>query len=226
MVGFPERCGIPLLLSVQLREVFFYFFLIYIKYMEQRLLVGLGNFGQRFEMTRHNLGIMVLRAWVEKMKMKTVVIEWKEVTRWSAEVAQVRLPETKIWGLFPLTMMNDSGRAVKLFLSNNGSVAANNILVLCDDLDLALGEISYVSGGSARGHNGVRSVHSALATVKIPQLRLGIGRPEIDQPIDKYVLGRFNSEEQKHLGDQINRAVEAIDFWIEGIDLGQSKMFY
>lgn len=106
--------------------------------------------------------------------------------------------------------MNGSGTAVKLFLDNSEPIEKKNILILHDDLELALGEVMDVQQGSARGHNGVRSVHAALGTDNVPRLRLGIGRPVTGQTVDRYVLGKFSDEEQERLGDQIEKAVEQL----------------
>lgn len=160
--------------------------------MTSFLYVGLGNPGTRYEMTRHNLGIIVLRAWVASQPEAS---PWRQDAALSAEVATVSLGSAKITCLFPLTLMNASGEAVAAFLRQH-EIASDHIVILHDDLDITLGEFAWrQTGGSARGHNGVRSIQAVLKALDMPRLLLGIGRPtEGIEPRD-YVLQRFTEEE-------------------------------
>lgn len=134
--------------------------------------VGLGNPGPRYAGTRHNFGCTVLRAWVE----------------------QVGAPG-RVTALFPTTVMNNLGEAVLQYVREHG-VAPEELLIIHDDLELPLGEVRRVEGGSAKGHKGVRSIQEALGTTQIPRLRLGIGREQAGESVHDFVLGKFEESEK------------------------------
>ncbi|MAF35406.1 hypothetical protein CMO91_06210 [Candidatus Woesearchaeota archaeon] len=190
--------------------------------MSNLLFVGLGNPDARYAGTRHNFGADTIRAWVETMRSQVEVTQWQADSKAQADVAQVRLsslqhtdqqgssavsrflvllrPATSdtitIHCVVPTTGMNKSGDAVAAYL-NQHPLENHDVTLVHDDLELALGQQRYVAGGSARGHNGVRSIHTRLNDQNIGRLRLGIGRPEGEMPVDKYVLSKFTSEEQQ-----------------------------
>jgi len=137
------------------------------------LFFGLGNPGSDFAGTRHNLGWAALKYWADhadEQSLGTVHLLW------------------------PVTGMNDSGRALNDFLRNK-EIAPENMVVLHDDLELPLGQVKLVEGGSAKGHNGVRSIQSELDSQDFKRVRLGIGRPEGEMTVHDFVLGKFTGEE-------------------------------
>lgn len=162
--------------------------------MERLVIVGLGNAGEQFASTRHNIGIEVVRRWTTA-HADSLLHEWRHEPRFLAEIASLVRGQLRIICFFPLTMMNDSGRAVASFC-NYESVSPADIVLVHDDLELELGEVKQVAGGSARGHNGVRSVHSASGTDQLLRVRLGIGRPAVEIPVERFVLSRFTPAEQ------------------------------
>lgn len=165
--------------------------------MKRFLVVGLGNPGRNFEQTRHNLGIRALRYWLEGARQHaTHVQDWRDGKE--AAAAQLTFGETQVVLLFPLTYMNTSGHAVAITYKNMGLTAAD-ILIVHDELELPFGDMHVQKGGSAHGHKGVKSIHEALGTRDIARLRLGIGRPENDMPIDEYVLTQFSPAEEVQL---------------------------
>lgn len=173
--------------------------------MENYLFIGLGNPGIKYQRTRHNLGIRVLRDWVTSVSEGSAV--WREEASVAAEVAEVVVNDARVHCLFPLTYMNKSGQAVAAFLRNN-PVDVKNILIIHDELELLLGEVKIKEGGSAAGHRGVKSIHEALATQDMPRLRLGIGRPNEAIGVDEYVLQRFTPEEEGIVEQVIKKASE------------------
>ncbi len=154
--------------------------------MEQFLLVGLGNPGPRYIGTRHNLGAEVLQRWQEKKD-------------------ELRATNYKLHYLFPNTGMNNSGEAVAGFLSTH-KIPVDHIIVLHDDVELPLGEVRVTVGGSAKGHNGVRSIQKTLGTSDFIRLRLGVGRPAEEVPLDEFVLSAFLPTEQEAVQAMIEKA--------------------
>ncbi len=184
--------------------------------METYLLIGLGNVGPDFERTRHNVGVRFLRDWVSHMEEKGCTVSpWREDQGLAAEISSVQVsPEKKVWCLFPTTMMNDSGEAVARFLRNH-PVEHPHVLIVHDDLETAFGEVWVKMGGSAKGHNGVRSIHEKLASQDVARLLVGIGRPPQAVPAEKFVLQKFTAEEEENLLREIMpRTVAALDQFV------------
>jgi peptidyl-tRNA hydrolase, PTH1 family len=166
------------------------------------LIVGLGNPGNRYEATRHNIGFMVLT---------------KMAAQWKAELKQKSF--NALWGkgnicgknvllAMPQTYMNLSGTAVRklqLFFK----IDISNLIVIHDDLDLPLGSIRLKSGGGTAGHKGLSSIESNLGTSEFIRVRLGIGKPVDKSRIEGYVLDNFRKEEQIILPEIIERAADA-----------------
>ncbi len=162
-----------------------------------KLIVGLGNPGSRFSNTRHNVGALA----VEKMAEKLGAIKHND------QQAQAIIYETTDWLLItPLKFMNEAGISVETVI-RKFNLKPENLLVIHDDLDLAPGEMKMKSGGSASGHNGVRSIIAHLKTDNFPRLRIGIGRPFPHKPttpeeeaiVSQYVLEKFTPEEIKKI---------------------------
>lgn len=183
------------------------------EHMNKLVLVGLGN--PNMDGTRHNLGIEVLRLFVERQDERGKVIRWWQAElQFEADVATVIENGREIACLFPTTSMNDSGRAVKKYLEFY-KLPPSSILIIHDELELPLGEVRLDEGGSARGHNGVRSIHETLGNQTFARLRLGIGRPEGQMPVDRYVLEKFTEAEQTQLELIRVKAVETVVSFIE-----------
>jgi len=141
------------------------------------VVIGLGNPGKKYAKTRHNFGARAVGAWFE-----------------NHTDSEVLLPKA---GVF----MNDFGGLIKTL-----EVRPLRFLLVHDDIELPFGEIKFQSGGSAKGHNGVRSVHNALGTTDVPRLRLGVGRPGAEVEVNEFVLDIFTEEEEEKLGEVIERA--------------------
>jgi PTH1 family peptidyl-tRNA hydrolase len=174
------------------------------------LIVGLGNIGDEYRNTRHNIGFMILDAFAEASN-----IGFK--TERYGDIARARLKNKQLILLKPSTYMNLSGNAVR-YWRDKESIPVENILVLVDDLALPFGAIRLKPSGSDAGHNGLKSIAQMLGTQAYPRLRFGIGN---DYPrgcqVD-YVLGNFTPEQRADLPARINVAIDAMkDFVLAGI---------
>ncbi len=167
--------------------------------MSLRLIVGLGNPGDQYVNTRHNAGFMVLDLLSDKMSAS-----WKKDRTHRALVSGSR-------GFLlakPQTFMNDSGECVGS-LSRYFKIAPSELLVVYDDIALPLGTLRLREGGSAGGHNGMKSIIAHLGTDRFPRLRVGIGSHGSGSLVG-HVLGNFPPEQQQILQDALNRAVDGI----------------
>lgn len=170
--------------------------------MQHKLIIALGNPGEKFEHTRHNLGQDIITAWIATVKEGGAnVRDMQSKESMHARIQEIILNDTKITILFPDVFMNESGKAVMQYLKYN-EIKHSDILIIHDDLELSLGETRLQESGSAKGHNGVRSIHEYLGTLDIPRLRIGIARPANEKPIEKFVLETFTSQEQEVLRDK------------------------
>lgn len=173
--------------------------------MKEILVVGLGNPGSRFISTRHNLGQRAVENWCTYIH-NTIEPKWRESSNGLYREASL----AGVTCLIPLTFMNDSGQAVLSYI-NSHHTDSHNMLIVHDDLELPLGAIRLVAQGSAKGHNGVRSIQRALGTDTIPRLRLGIGRPSDGSSIDDFVLSPFAPAEKPVVEDMVLQAQSALD---------------
>ncbi len=175
-----------------------------------RLIVGLGNPGETYRDTRHNIGFMVLDEIARRLGAA-----FREEKRWAGMVAKF----AGGYLLKPLTFMNDSGRSVQS-VGHFYKASPEQTLVVYDDVDLPLGRLRFRTNGSAAGHNGIRSLISSLGTQEFPRLKVGIspadGRPAGDRMVG-HVLGKFRPEEQTELQTVIQRAADAV---LSAVDRG------
>jgi len=184
------------------------------------LIVGLGNPGEQFKNTRHNLGQGIISAWVDMLQAQGADIQLMQSKEsLHARMQEILLNDVKITVLYPDVFMNESGKAVMQYLRYN-ELDKKNILVVHDDLELPLGESRLQESGSAHGHNGMRSIHDFLGDTDIPQLRIGIGRPfakatgraaasDINS-LESFVLGKFTPEEQSILKEKQEAILDVI----------------
>jgi len=155
-----------------------------------KLIVGLGNPGSKYELTRHNIGFIILDFFAESLSINFKVGkgDWLE--------AKGRIGEEDVYLLKPLTYMNNSGVAILEFMEKTGA-EIKDVLVIVDDFQIPLGTIRVRKGGSDGGHNGLSSIIYHLNSDEFPRMRAGIGRNEAlkkDDFID-FVLGNFDKEE-------------------------------
>lgn len=176
----------------------------------RRLVVGLGNPGPEHANNRHNVGFLCLDRLAEAHRLRS----WK--SRHRALVIEGPVAGQLLVLAKPLTYMNLSGQAVKPLLRHYG-VEQADLLVIHDDLDLPLGALRMRPQGSAGGHRGIQSIIDALGSQAFARLRIGIGRPAGEDPVD-YVLSDFTLDERIEIERALDRALEAIHTWLaEGI---------
>jgi PTH1 family peptidyl-tRNA hydrolase len=167
------------------------------------LIAGLGNPGQQYAGTRHNIGFMMLDHFVEKNNLTFTDSKWK------ALVSKAVIWDESVVLLKPQTFMNLSGMAVAQAV-NFYKLQPANIIVIHDDLDMEFGRLKIVSGGGDGGHKGIRSIIEHLGTKNFPRIKIGIGRPPTPVPPDKYVLSTFNSEEKKMIEQKMSLVIEGL----------------
>lgn len=165
-----------------------------------KAIVGLGNPGPRFVRHRHNIGFLILDALADAHGGS-----WQKKD--NAEVAQIMINDHRVILIKPQTYMNDSGKVIPSLLKQG--IKPENILVVHDELEKPFGNVGIRMGGSAKGHNGLRSI-IGMCGMDFPRLRFGIGRPAQREEVPDYVLSNF-AESQSELDKQIKEAVEIIE---------------
>lgn len=171
-----------------------------------KLIVGLGNPGQKYSETRHNLGFMVIDQMAQAHSVKFQ-------KSFKGEVGLFSWGDDKVILLRPLTYMNLSGESIIECLSFY-KIEVKDILILHDELDLPYGVVAFKNGGGLAGHNGLKSTAQHLSTMDFKRLRLGIGRP-VHQDVSDYVLSSFDKEEKKTLPDYIGKMAMILDEYLK-----------
>jgi PTH1 family peptidyl-tRNA hydrolase len=183
--------------------------------MDKYLIVGLGNPGDEYAMTRHNTGFMVLDAFA---KASNIVFEDKRY----GFVAETSLKGRKVVLLKPTTYMNLSGNAVRYWL-NKENIDQQRLLVVSDDVALPLGAFRLKANGSNGGHNGLGHIQQLIGQ-NYARLRMGIGNEYARGAQVDWVLGKYDEEDQKTLQPSIDTAVEVIkSFVLAGIDITMNQ---
>lgn len=169
-----------------------------------RIIVGLGNPGEEYERTRHNLGFMVLDAVAYGHGAF-------KGSRFKADTLAVESEGAKVLLVKPSTFMNLSGEAVGRILGFYKQ-GADSLLVVHDDMDLPFGRMKLAADGSSGGHRGVESIIEALGTQNFHRLRLGVGHAVRGESVD-HVLSPFSKGEAKEVEEVLNRSKEALSFY-------------
>ncbi len=177
--------------------------------MDHRIIVGLGNPGQKYTYTRHNIGFLA----VERLA-KDLGADFSYQARIKADVAKVIIGGISLWLVKPDTYMNLSGEAVQAAVKSFGVDVSKELLVVADDLNLEFGRIRIKPEGSDGGHNGLKSIHAHLQTQNYPRLRMGIGRPAPGRDAADFVLGEFLATERDGLTNFLEDACECCRIWI------------
>jgi PTH1 family peptidyl-tRNA hydrolase len=169
------------------------------------LLVGLGNPGKEYDLTRHNVGFACLDAFVAKTDEMEDWIQKKDM---KCLLSSGRLGESRVIAIKPTTFMNLSGEAVQAVM-NFYKIHPDNIVVLHDELDIDFGQIRLRIGGSSAGHNGIKSISSVIGE-NYGRIRIGVGPKTPDRiSTDKFVLQQFSADEQAQLPN-LTREVQSI----------------
>jgi PTH1 family peptidyl-tRNA hydrolase len=185
------------------------------------LVVGLGNPGDQYAATRHNVGQMVIDQLVKRHSVK--LASHKSRSHIAAYKLGVGIDAHQIILAKSHSYMNETGGPIKA-LANFYSVEPENIIVLHDELDIGFAAIRTKLGGGDNGHNGLKSMTSAFDTPDYYRVRLGIGRPMGQQDPADFVLKQFSKVEKKDLDEFIERGADVVEFLIEkGLELTQGK---
>jgi PTH1 family peptidyl-tRNA hydrolase len=176
-----------------------------------KLVVGLGNPGRRYAGTRHNVGFDVLDRLAARHH-----VEWEGAPR-GIEALAGRWRDGNTVLAKPLTFMNLSGQAI-VGLLQFFKIALPDLFVIVDDVNLELGRLRARAGGSAGGHNGLKSVIEALGTGDFARLRIGVGRGDARRDLADHVLAKFDQEEQASVAEAVDRSADAAGLFVaEGI---------
>lgn len=174
-----------------------------------KIIVGLGNPGQEYAATRHNIGFMV----IDRLRRELHATETRK--RFRAEIAEAFVDGEKLVLMKPQTYMNLSGIAARE-AAQWYKASAEDILVVVDDIELPFGASRLRAGGSSGGHNGLKSIAAELGSDQYPRLRLGVGRGGGDAR--RQVLSRFSKEEEQDLPEIIATGAECVLLWrAEGV---------
>ncbi len=175
-----------------------------------KLLVGLGNPGEKYEKTRHNIGFMALESFLKENNFT-----WKKTEK-DQRYSLLNLFGSRFIALEPLTFMNESGRSVK-YIKERFKIESKDILVIHDDLDMPNGRIKIKVEKSSGGHHGVGDIMQALGKKDFINLKIGIDHPQT-QSVVSWVLGRFSQTQMSEISDAINKSSDIITDFIEGFN--------
>ncbi len=185
--------------------------------MKNYLLVGLGNPGIKYEKNRHNIGFCLIDYFTSQINSEDYI------DKFNSKYTLVRLNDNKIHIIKPQTYMNRSGVSVRN-CKDFFKIAPDNIIVVYDDMDLALGSLKIKSSGGSAGHNGIKSLIDEIGSNNFVRIRIGIGKPLNKENVNNYVLSNFKKDEFEALSRIKNRIEEIIkDIIFEGIIFAMNK---
>ena len=208
-----------------------------------KLIVGLGNPGEKYEKTRHNLGFMIVEKFLKDFESVKNTI-WKDSVEFKSEISQIEWQPKhgnleKVILAKPKTYMNNSGMAVRL-ISDFYKINSSDVWILHDDIDLPLGSMKIRFGGASAGHHGVESVMEHLGTDRFWRFRLGIGEQKSPlrqgsegqakiknqklRNVEDFVLSDFTGSEKGKLKNLVKRGVNAVETSLEnGMDAAMNR---
>ena len=182
------------------------------------LIVGLGNPGDKYENTRHNVGFMTVDILAERLRIPVQKLKYKALTN-TAE-----LGGQKVLLMKPVTYMNLSGEAVRQ-AADFYKIHPERVLVISDDVSLPVGKLRIRAGGSAGGHNGLKNIIAQLGSDRFPRVKIGVGeKPHPDYDMADWVLSKFTGEDKKAIDAAILRAADAVECLLkEGPDRAMNR---
>ncbi len=175
-----------------------------------KLLVGLGNPGAKYVLTRHNLGFMVLDGLAGSVGISDS--QWKSEKK--ALTTKIRLGGESALLVKPQTFMNLSGESVRA-LVDYYSIELEDLLIIHDEVDFPFQVMKFQKARGHGGHNGIRSTHQYLSTNDYARLKMGVGRPPGRQDVADFLLSNFSKTEMQELPDFLSNACEGVAFWVE-----------
>lgn len=181
------------------------------------LVVGLGNPGDEYRRTKHNVGTEVVELLAERHGARL------RKSKERALVDEVRLGDHRVALAVPLTYMNDSGDAVRRLAHRHG-VRPEQIVVVHDELDLDVAELRVKSGGGLAGHNGLRSIKSHLHSDEFQRVRIGVGKPTSKEHGADHVLSKFSKRDREAVDVTIEQAADAVELIArEGVESAMNR---
>lgn len=174
--------------------------------MKKYLIVGLGNIGDAYAETRHNIGFKILN---ELAKIQEFTFETAKL----GDIGTYKVKGRTVLCLKPSTYMNRSGKALKYWMDKE-NIPLGNILVVTDDLNLPFGTIRIKTKGSDGGHNGLKDVQQFLQTISYNRFRFGVGADFGKGRQVEYVLGEWNDEEKETISERLQRSAEVINSFV------------
>jgi PTH1 family peptidyl-tRNA hydrolase len=182
-----------------------------------KVIAGLGNPGARYAGTRHNLGFDVL----DRLADRLAAPEWRE--KHKGLIAEARFKSERVLLVKPLTYMNLSGECVAP-AARNKAHSPDEILAVVDDINLPLGRLRLRGGGSAGGHNGLKSLIERLGSRDFHRMRMGVGDSRATGDLSHHVLARFRPDEKQAVQEMIEEACDAALVWLtDGIDTAMNR---
>ena len=184
-----------------------------------KMIVGLGNIGTRYDETRHNTGFMV----VDQLARDYHLGAFTHLKQEAVAVSGIINGE-KVMLVKPTTFMNDSGRAVGPLVEYY-DIDLDNLVIVNDDLDMPVGKVRLKTHGASGGHNGLKSIISALGTKNFNRVKVGIDHPQHGTVVS-HVLGKFSKEERPKFDQAVEQAEHALEDWINGEDFAKLMNAY
>ena len=184
-----------------------------------KMIVGLGNIGTRYHETRHNTGFMV----VDQLARDYHLGAFTHLKQEAVAVSGIINGE-KVMLVKPTTFMNDSGRAVGP-LVDYYDIDLDDLVIVNDDLDMPVGKVRLKTHGASGGHNGLKSIISALGTKNFNRVKVGIDHPQHGTVVS-HVLGKFSKEERPKFDQAVEQAEHALEDWINGEDFAKLMNAY
>lgn len=167
-----------------------------------KMIVGLGNPGKEYENTRHNVGFMVLDNWMNKHNFTF------DKNKLNGLYSIIKYNNEDVLVLKPLSFMNLSGTVIRAFM-NYYKIDVNDLLVIYDDKDIALGSVKLKKNGSSAGHNGIKNIIENLKTENFKRLKVGLSKNNVDMV--SFVLSKFNNDEMCKLNVVLNETNDILD---------------
>ncbi len=182
------------------------------------LVVGLGNPGEKYENTRHNVGFLTVDELAERARVPVQKLKYRALTN------TVELGGARALLMKPVTYMNLSGEAVGQ-AARFYKIPPERVLVISDDVSLPLGKLRIRKSGSAGGHNGLKNIIQHLGTDQFPRVKIGVGeKPHPDYDMADWVLSRFTGEDLKTITQAVKRAADAVECFVrEGPDKAMNR---
>lgn len=182
-----------------------------------KMIIGLGNPGNRYENTKHNMGFMTI-----DLLAQDLGVSFGLEKAFVAEVASTFINSEKIFLVKPQTFMNESGRVIKPLMTYY-NLDASALTIIHDDMDSPVGRIRLRQKGSSGGQKGLKSIIIHLGTQEFNRVKIGIGRPKHGMKVTNHVLSAFDNLDAKSAHDGILTAVDAVKFFLETNDFSKAQ---